>query len=169
MKWRLTSGRNRGRGFTLVEIMVVVVIIGILAAIAVPEIKRVQQRARCTAFINDLRVFSETYQRYCNENGNFPAESGTGVVPAGMAPYLRSTNWTRATPIGGNYDWDSGVVAPNGKTPVAMISVRPSGSNLITLSSQDLLYIDQKIDDGNLATGSFCVTYPTCVSYILQN
>ena len=78
MKWRLTSGRNRGRGFTLVEIMVVVVIIGILAAIAVPAIKRVQQRARCTAFINDLRVFSETYQRYCNENGNFPAESGTG-------------------------------------------------------------------------------------------
>jgi prepilin-type N-terminal cleavage/methylation domain-containing protein len=156
------------RGMTLVEIAFVVMIVGILAAMAIPAIKQAQLRTRASVLANDLRVFSEAFNRYCNENARWPSETRTGVVPVGMAPYLPTSRWTRITPIGGYYDWDYRVVAPNGKRVTAMISIRPLRGATLSISRQDLLTIDRKIDDGNLTTGNLCARYPSAVSYILE-
>src|SRR5471032_1326062 len=76
------------RGFTLVEIMVVVVIIGLLAAIAIPAFQRVQQRSLASRMANDIRQCESAFERYAIENGGWPPPAAPGVVPAGMAPYL---------------------------------------------------------------------------------
>jgi len=59
--------RNRS-GFTLVEIMIVVAIIALLAAIAVPNFMRARKRAQATRILGDLRILDEALDQYAIEN-----------------------------------------------------------------------------------------------------
>ena len=65
----LRPPRRRRAAFTLVEIMIVVVIIGLLATIAIPAFKRVQLLAQTNRAANDFRVFSQAFETYATQNG----------------------------------------------------------------------------------------------------
>ena len=141
------SSRPANRAaFTLVEIMIVVAIIGLLAAIAMPAWSRARTDSKNTTFIADLKVASAAFEQYAMEHGDFPPDAGPGVVPAGMAPYLTGMNWTAPTPLGGQWDWDYLTFANT-----ISVSVWFNGQDKDALMQT----IDQKIDDGNLATGNF--------------
>ncbi|MGE9292495.1 MAG: type II secretion system protein [Puniceicoccales bacterium] len=58
------------KGFTLVEIMIVVVIIGLLAAMAVPAFNKVRQESRKKTITNNLRQVASAGQRYLLEDGS---------------------------------------------------------------------------------------------------
>ncbi len=60
------------RGFTLIELMVVVVIIGILAAIAIPKYQNVTESARYAACRSNLRNIAGALNLYHAENGEYP-------------------------------------------------------------------------------------------------
>ncbi|NOQ42300.1 MAG: type II secretion system major pseudopilin GspG [Desulfuromusa sp.] len=64
--------RNQ-RGFTLIEIMVVVVILGILAAIVVPRLLDEPEKARRTAAATQIRSFEEALGIFKLENGFYPS------------------------------------------------------------------------------------------------
>ena len=66
------SKRNQ-RGFTLIEIMVVVVILGILAAIVVPRLLDEPEKARRTAAATQIRSFEEALGIFKLENGFYPS------------------------------------------------------------------------------------------------
>ena len=92
-------------GVGLVELMVVVLIISMLMALAVPSYQRVRKRAKAGAIVNDLRVFSAVYLAYAHENGAWPAEAAAGVIPTGVTSQdLKSDVWMNPTPIGVHWE-----------------------------------------------------------------
>src|ERR1019366_2095976 len=61
--------KNNTKGFTLVEIMIVVVIIGLLAAMAIPAFQKVRQSSQDKAVLNNARQLSAGADQYYLENG----------------------------------------------------------------------------------------------------
>ena len=74
-----TIRKSRG-GFTLVEIMIVVAIIALLAAIAVPGFLRARKRSQATAILNDARIIDGAIDQYAIENNM--TGSSTVKIPA---------------------------------------------------------------------------------------
>ncbi len=124
--------------------MVVVVIIGLLAALALPAFKRVQRSAVSKRYLNDVRVIRDGAERYAMENGNFPP-NGTASLHSALRGYVPPALFTDTTPLGGVWDWD---YQQNGFT--ASVSVYQ-----FTATDEQLLDIDRSIDDGNLNAGMF--------------
>lgn len=145
----LTSRHDpQRRGFTLVEILIVVVILGILAAIVVPRFAGASQDARIAAFISSLTTYADTAEYYNAREGNYPQDGSSGEVPIGMEDYIDEAEWTSPTPIGGVWDAefnDSGVSAAVG---VHFFNSPNPGDALMIL-------IDERFDDGNLDSGLF--------------
>ena len=69
-------------GFTLLELLIVIVIIGILALIIVPGLASGPQRARDAQRKSDLRSIKNAMETYFNDNNAYPSTSLTAVVPA---------------------------------------------------------------------------------------
>jgi prepilin-type N-terminal cleavage/methylation domain-containing protein len=78
--------KKRG-GFTLVEIMIVVAIIALLAAIAVPGFLRARKRSQATRILNDLRMIDAAVDQYAIETGR---KTGDVVATADWTSYLKS-------------------------------------------------------------------------------
>jgi prepilin-type N-terminal cleavage/methylation domain-containing protein len=76
---------SRKAGFTLVEIMIVVAIIGLLAAIAIPNFVRARTTSQQNACINNLRLIDSAKQQWALEqhqtSTSSPASSGTDLQP----------------------------------------------------------------------------------------
>ena len=74
-------------GFTLVEIMIVVAIIALLAAIAVPNFLRSRKRSQATQVLEDLRQIDSAIDQYAIENNK---AGGTNVVWADVQKYIKT-------------------------------------------------------------------------------
>ena len=77
------------KGFTLVEIMIVVVIIGLLAAMAIPAFQKVRQSSQDKAVLNNARQLSAAADQYFLENGVSNVASGMLV---GATNYVKAVN-----------------------------------------------------------------------------
>ncbi len=78
--------KNRG-GFTLVEIMIVVAIIALLAAIAVPNFLRARKRSQATRILEDLRMIDSAVDQYAIENNKAGSSS---VAWSDVKAYLKT-------------------------------------------------------------------------------
>lgn len=144
------------RGFTLVEIMIVVVLIGLLATLAYPAIQRAQETTQNSRIINDFRIFANAFSYYSMEHGVYPPDGGFDPVPTGMDNYLPSSWLT--PPAGGQWLWDQndwGVTAAvsyhNSSIPVAQMAM-----------------LDAKYDDGDLTTGVLQRINVDRLSYVIE-
>jgi prepilin-type N-terminal cleavage/methylation domain-containing protein len=97
----LNKLNKRRGGFTLVEIMIVVAIIALLAAIAVPGFLRARKRSQASRILNDLRLIDSGVDQYAIEN-NKPSQATVNV--SDWTKYLKAnTNlWVTGNDILGN-------------------------------------------------------------------
>jgi type IV pilus assembly protein PilA len=83
------TSQTSTKGFTLVEIMIVVVIIGLLAAMAIPAFQKVRTSSQDKAVLNNARQLSAAADQYFLENGVSTA-APTSLI--GAANYVKSLN-----------------------------------------------------------------------------
>ena len=103
-------------GFTLVEIMIVVAIIGLLASIAIPNFVKARATAQANACINNLRQIDGAAQQWALEQHK---HTGDGITyPGDLTPYIKlnSASSIPPCPAGGTYA-DSSV----GATPTCSL------------------------------------------------
>jgi prepilin-type N-terminal cleavage/methylation domain-containing protein len=79
--------KSNRRGFTLVEIMIVVAIIALLASIAVPNFLRARKRSQATRILEDLRILDEAVDQYAIETSKL---SGMNPTFADLKNYLKA-------------------------------------------------------------------------------
>src|SRR5579859_3534281 len=94
--------QHQAGGFTLVEIMIVVAIIGLLAAIAIPNFVRARATSQQNACINNLRQIDGAKQQWALENHQVSTATPASTV---LMPYLgrgSSGGWP-TEPAGGTY------------------------------------------------------------------
>ena len=76
----MKSNKSFQRGFTLIELMIVIVILGILMGTILPRLTGAQGRARDTARIADLNNLSQALEVYYNDNGGYPETDAKGCL-----------------------------------------------------------------------------------------
>jgi type IV pilus assembly protein PilA len=96
----LIKFNTRKGGFTLIELMIVVAIIGILAAIAIPNFLRFQLKAKSSEGKTNLAAIRTAEQSYYSEFGVFVSASASPPNP----PQNQKTNFTYVDPAGAGFD-----------------------------------------------------------------
>jgi len=139
---------GRTRGFTLVEILIVVVILGILAAIVISSFANVGQDTKVVTFVTNIRTFADAAVVYQNITGEHLEDSGTGDLPAGWEPYVNEAKWLQGPSIGGEWDFELNSFGITSGFGVDFGADDHPGDPFMT-------QIDESFDDGDLATGKF--------------
>ena len=95
-------GATVSRGFTIIEVLIVVAIVGMLTAIAIPVYSRAIQKSRRAALGADMAVLHKAFLRYYADHGSFPSDGGgDGVFDKDTMSPLTDGQYFRADALKG--------------------------------------------------------------------
>ncbi|MEM1099456.1 MAG: prepilin-type N-terminal cleavage/methylation domain-containing protein [Planctomycetota bacterium] len=144
-----SASTRAAAAFTLVEILIVVVILGILAAIVLPAIADVTTGGKQTAFVTDITQYHKAAQVFMAERGEYLEDASSGTLPTGFDAYVKESDWIGGTPLGGVWDVE---FESSGITSALGVHFNGDGD---TQDDAFMTVIDQMLDDGDLTTGGF--------------
>ncbi len=142
----MSCRRSRNSAFTLVELVVVVLILGILAAVAAPKVWSQTDEAKLLATVQTIHALQDAADMHYARTGEWPPDAQHGRCPPILKPYLRRNVFESKPPIGGLYDWS---YAWGGSPFEATMSINWFNS----FPQADCAEIDRLYDDGNGTTG----------------
>ncbi len=140
------------RGWTLIEMVMVIVVISVLASVAIVRINDVMQAGKVATAVSDVNIIKRALMSYFGDNVAFPSDAAAGVDP-GLAPdYIDA--WPAENPWGGEYEYNYGTYATFNFDGTAgnevYISINKGSSDL---TSETCTEVDNLLDDGTTTTG----------------
>lgn len=151
------KGNKQSSGFTLVELMIVVAIIGILAAVAVPQYKQYVLRAQLTETATQIGSFARAFEVAKQVNGDYPNDTHL-TLPQVTGLFINASDWASNTLLGGNWNWEG----PDG---YSYAGIAIDGA---TASEEDIAQLDAIMDNGDLSSGKFRRTPNGRYTYIIE-
>ncbi len=120
----MKTNTRSSKGFTLVEIMIVVVIIGLLAAMAIPAFQKVRENSIGKAMENDARQIASAAQQYFLENAGittiaFSVNTADGVITSPLSEYVKQIS--KGTNVSGNIVLDTPFTMTNAQYKAAAV------------------------------------------------
>jgi len=160
--------RNKQKGFSLIELLIVVAIILIIAAIAIPNLLRSKMAANEASAVASLRTYNTSIVAYQTTYNTDPATnlSQLGPVAAGTAPSSTAADLVDsllgvAAPVKSGYNFTYTPVAGTPTTQYSIVAVPSS-----TATGQRKFYTDQsgviwQTTDGTVPSTTVCVSTST--------
>ncbi len=102
------------RGFTVIELLIVICIIGIISGIAIPRLHRAQAQARAADVVGAMRAVRIAATFYHDSAGTWPPTAAVGVQPSGLEDYLPHSDPFTGT--GWMMHWERLTVVEAGRT-----------------------------------------------------
>jgi prepilin-type N-terminal cleavage/methylation domain-containing protein len=155
--------RRCRKGFTIIEILIVLVILGLLAAVVVISFGDSHKDAQQIAFISNVEIFGNAARVYWVKTGEHLEDSASGTVPAGWDSYIDARKWTQLTPIGGVWD-----VEKDSYGVQSALGVDFANGGGEDRDDAYMLDIDKTMDNGDLSTGRFRKIAPGRYYFILM-
>jgi prepilin-type N-terminal cleavage/methylation domain-containing protein len=123
--------RRRRAGFTFIEMLIVMIIVGLLSSVAVPKYIDLKRRASTTRVVGDINAVRVAALSFYADSGYFPGEADAGEIPDNMVKYLpigftfHRPGWTL------DYEyWDIGQSPFSNSTSIVAVAVIPEDPKL---------------------------------------
>jgi len=140
----MTDKTKQEKGFSLIELMIVVAIILIIAAIAIPNLLRSKMSANEASAVGSMRTLNTASVAYSIEYGTYPASvgvlAGTGTSASSTSALLIDTVLGSGKKSGYTFTWSAGSTDANGNYLNYSISASPSSPGI---TGQRYFYTDQ--------------------------
>ncbi len=158
--------KNKRSGFTLLELLIVVAIIGILAAIVLFFVGGAYDKAYKARADMELRTLQSAMFLYSADHGGFPDDVARGL-PSGLEEYLPSGDWPEAPWPGSLYDWDNWEDPDNPGERIVQMTIRfcDAGASIDECNFPDYKWSE----DFDVNSGYFYCIKGRCRSHINED
>lgn len=143
----MLKSKTLQKGFTIVELLIVIVVIGILAALVLNTFSGVQKRARDTTRQTNINSISTQLEVYYNDKGGYPSADATDGV--------RSDTWVTGNLKG----FDVKATKAPGQTTNSYVAATAANKDQFGYVALPAGCVSPTLANGNANTGTFCTSY----------